>query len=217
MNLAAQIALITVPQEFARLCNAILIAEHGDDFLAIDDDRPDRGNDGYLKSKKQLFAMHCFKRVQNKSLDSEIRSKMMSDLNKAAKLKKEGAWKIETWTFICNYPIPEAVAKDVLAEGKRLDIDPNWLGPDFLAEVLQRAKDIRSLFPNLQVSEIMEQLQLITSKLEGESSEGNREPINWIPRDRAAQVGISTTARLGVPAIRRSATAREASTRTEVA
>jgi hypothetical protein len=48
MNLQAQIELITVPQDFSRLCNAVLRAEYGDNFLSIDDDRPDRGNDGYL-------------------------------------------------------------------------------------------------------------------------------------------------------------------------
>src|SRR3712207_3031101 len=102
MNLQAQIELITVPQDFSRLCNAVLRAEHGDDFLPIDDDRPDRGNDGYLKSEKRLFAAHCFKRAQNQSLDGEIRHKMMTDLRKAVNLKQEGAWQIEAWTFISN-------------------------------------------------------------------------------------------------------------------
>jgi hypothetical protein len=72
VSLEAQISLMTVPQEFIRLCNAVLIAEHGDDFLPIDDDRGDRGNDGYLKSQRRMFAGHCFKRVQNQSLDRAI-------------------------------------------------------------------------------------------------------------------------------------------------
>jgi hypothetical protein len=91
MSLEAQIQLITVPQEFARLCNAALAAEHGDDFLPIDDDRPDRGNDGYLKSAKRVFAVHCFKRVQNQSLDNAIRRKMVGDLGKAITLKNEAS------------------------------------------------------------------------------------------------------------------------------
>jgi hypothetical protein len=60
MSLETQISLMTVPQEFARLCNAALRAEHGDDFLPIDDDQPDAGNDGYLKSQRRMYAMHCF-------------------------------------------------------------------------------------------------------------------------------------------------------------
>jgi hypothetical protein len=39
VNLEAQIELITAPQEFTRLCNAVLAAEYGSDFLPIDDDR----------------------------------------------------------------------------------------------------------------------------------------------------------------------------------
>jgi hypothetical protein len=35
MSLEAQIQLITVPQEFTRLCNAALAAEYGDDYLPI--------------------------------------------------------------------------------------------------------------------------------------------------------------------------------------
>jgi hypothetical protein len=99
MNLEAQISLMTVPQEFSRLCNAVLSASYGDDFLPIDDDRADRGNDGYLKSEKRMFAAHCFKRVQNQSLDDAIRGKMISDLGKAIALKADGAWDIDAWTF----------------------------------------------------------------------------------------------------------------------
>lgn len=32
MTLEAQIGLITVPQEFSRLCNAVLQADHADDL-----------------------------------------------------------------------------------------------------------------------------------------------------------------------------------------
>lgn len=192
MNLAAQISLITVPQEFTRLCNIVLTAEHGADFLPIDDDRPDRGNDGYLKSERRLFAMHCFKRVQNQSLDNEIRSKMLSDLSKAVKLKEEGAWEIEAWTFICNYPIPEGVGRDVMLAAKRAGLEPSWLGPEYLATVLQKAKEARSLFPNLQVNEVMDQLQLIAAKLEASKFDETKEPINWIPRNLAEQEELVT-------------------------
>jgi hypothetical protein len=96
MTLETQIQLVTVPQEFTRLCNEVLEAEHGDDFLVIDDDRADRGDDGYLKSTKTLFAMHCFKRIQNQSIEGEIRRKMIGDLGKAIALRDEGIWDIES-------------------------------------------------------------------------------------------------------------------------
>jgi hypothetical protein len=187
LNLTAQISLISNPQEFTRLCNAVLLAEYGTNFLPIDDDRADRGNDGYLKSEKRLLAMHCFKRVQNQSIDREVRTKMIGDLAKAANLKKEGIWEVESWTFVCNYPIPEGVARDVFLAGKGYGIDVSWLGPDFIAEVLQRAKTLRSSFPNLQVSEVMDQLQAITDSLEAARDEPVEEPINWVPRDAEEQ------------------------------
>jgi len=130
VSLQAQIELITVPQDFSRLCNAVLRAEYGDDFLSIDDDRSDRGNDGYLKSEKRMFAAHCFKRVQNQSLDREIRRKMMADLRKAIQLKQEGLWQIEAWTFISNYPITGALAEPVIRQGRESNIDVGWRGPE---------------------------------------------------------------------------------------
>lgn len=183
MNLQAQIELITVPQDFSRLCNAVLRAEYGDDFLSIDDDRSDRGNDGYLKSEKRMFAAHCFKRVQNQSLDREIRHKMVTDLQKAIQLNQEGVWPIEAWTFISNYPIAEAIAKPVILLGRESGIDAGWRGSDYLAEVLQKYKNVRELFPNLLASEIMEQLGVIIEKLETYSSDvAATIPITWAPR-----------------------------------
>lgn len=162
-NLEAQIELITVPQEFVRLCNAVLGAEHGVDFLPVDDDRADRGNDGYLKSAKRLYAMHCFKRVQKQSIDSEIRRKMVGDLGKAVLLKKEEIWEIDAWTFLCNYPIPEQIGARIVEIGAETGIDVSWKGPSFLATALQRHPEVRDQFPDLQVNEIGERLAEIQS------------------------------------------------------
>jgi hypothetical protein len=161
MSLEAQIQLITVPQEFSRLCNAVLAAEYGDDFLPIDDDRPDRGNDGYLKSEKRVFAVHCFKRVQNQNLDKLIRQKMVGDLGKAIALKNEGLWNVEAWTFLSNYPVDEETGRRALQMGNEAGIDVSWRGPDFIAWLLQENPSVQKLFPALQASEITEQLSEI--------------------------------------------------------
>lgn len=184
MNLEAQIQLITVPQEFARLCNAALVAEYGDDFLPIDDDRPDRGNDGYLKSAKRLFAVHCFKRVQNQSLDQEVRRKMVGDLGKAIALKSEDLWDIEGWTFISNYPIDEETGRKAIGLGRKAGIDVLWRGPDFLARVLTEHDAVRSQFPALQVSEIGERLDEIKNAVsDGDgSSASSPKPPDRVPR-----------------------------------
>lgn len=170
MTLEAQIQLVTVPQEFSRLCNAILEAEHGDDFLGIDDDQADRGNDGYLKSTKTLFAMHCFKRVQNQSLDAEIRRKMIGDLGKAIALKDEGIWDIEAWVFLSNYPVSETIAKQVVQRGREANIEVSWRGSDFLARSLQAHPEIQDRFPALQVNNISRRLQELSGSVEGPGS-----------------------------------------------
>jgi len=165
MNLPAQIGLITVPQEFTRLCNAILVAEHGNEYLPIDDDRSDRGNDGYLKSEKRLFAAHCFKRVQNQSIDADIRGKMVGDLGKAIALKKEGIWDIVAWTFLCNYKISEEIGARLIQQGQDADIEVSWRGPDELAAGIQKHQVVLDQFPDLQANKISTQLGDIHTSL----------------------------------------------------
>ncbi|WP_169981016.1 hypothetical protein [Microbispora sp. H10836] len=187
MNLQAQIELITVPQDFTRLCNAVLRAEYGDDFLPIDDDRPDRGNDGYLKSEKRIFAAHCFKRIQNRGLDSEIYAKMSSDLKKAIALKGDGNWEVRHWTFLSNYPIPEAIASRILKAGRDAGIEVSWRGPDYFAGVLQRFKSVRELFPNLLANDIMWKLEEITEQIESLRVDQRDPVVTWVPRNPEEQ------------------------------
>ncbi|MFD4541846.1 hypothetical protein [Streptomyces bauhiniae] len=189
VNLQAQIELITVPQDFTRLCNAVLQAEYGIDFLPIDDDRADRGNDGYLKTEKRMFAAHCFKRIQNRGLDNEIRGKITGDLKKAIALRDSGAWDILRWTFLCNYPIPEGIAAEVYALGRQAGIDVSWCGPGYFAEVLQRVSSVRELFPNLIGNDILNRLDEISRTIESLTPTTD-EPdlaVNWVPRDSAEQ------------------------------
>jgi hypothetical protein len=161
MSLEAQISLMTVPQEFTRLCNAVLTADHGDDFLPIDDDQADRGNDGYLKSEKRIFAAHCFKRAQNQSIEAAIKTKMIGDLGKAIALAKEADWEIEAWTFISNYPVSEAIGERLHKLGADAGIDVSWRGTDYLAAALQRHPEVRARFPSLQINEVAETLKRI--------------------------------------------------------
>jgi hypothetical protein len=179
VNLEGQIELISVPQEFTRLCNAVFSAEFGNDFLPIDDDRADNGNDGYRMSTKQLFAVHCFKRLQKQSFPSDIRRKMVGDLGKAKALDEQGLWEVEAWTFVSNYAIPEEVGREVVALGAKSQIKVSWLGPEYLAVALQRRPEIRPLFPTLQANEISEQLEALQDKL----AKPGVEAIERVPRD----------------------------------
>jgi hypothetical protein len=183
INLKAQIDLINVPQDFMRLCNAVLQADHGDDFLPIDDDRADRGNDGYLKSERRLFAAHCFKRIQNQSIDDAIKRKMVGDLGKAITLKEEGLWDIDAWTFLSNYPVSESLGAQLLRLGGGAGIDVSWRGSDFLADGLQRHPSIRDQFPQLQVNEIAEQLAALQRTVEQQASQDIDQSVDPVAAD----------------------------------
>lgn len=158
MSLEAQINLITVPQEFARLCNALMRAEHGEDFLAVDDDVPDAGNDGYLRSERRMYAMHCFKRPQNQGIETLIRRKMVGDLGKAIALKRAGEWGVDAWTFISNYPVSERVGAEIVRIGEGEGVAVSWAGPGDLAVLLEAHPAVQARFPSLLVNRVADQL-----------------------------------------------------------
>lgn len=166
MSLRAQIELMTVPQDFTHLCNVVLTAQYGDDFLPIDDDRADRGNDGYVKSEKRMFAAHCFKRVQNQRIDQAVKAKMVGDLGKAIALKQAGIWDIDAWTFLSNYPIAEEIAAAVIAIGKNAGIDVGWRGPEYFEATLQKNPELARVLPGLQLNEISTQLSRLQEAVE---------------------------------------------------
>lgn len=195
MSLETQISLMTMPQEFARLCNAVLRAEHGDDFLPIDDDQADAGNDGFLKSQRRMFAMHCFKRAQNQSIEQLIRRKMVGDLGKAIALKQADVWDVDAWTFVSNYPVSEAVAAEVVSIGRRAGIDVSWRGPADLAVALQTHPQVRDLFPALQVNDVSEQLGELHQSVAGLAQELEPPPDDFpkVPRTPEAQARLIAT------------------------
>jgi len=192
VSLETQIGLMTVPQEFARLCTALLVAEHGDDFLPIDDDQPDAGNDGYLPAEKRMVAMHCFKRVQNQGLDNLIRRKMVGDLGKAIALKRADAWEIDAWTFISNYPVSERLASELVAIGNDAGIRVSWVGPAELALTLQSHPNVHARFPQLQVNDISARLGAIQDGVVGLARDLKPAPIDLsgIPRTPEQQASL---------------------------
>lgn len=158
MTLEAQINLLTVPQEFVRLCNALLRAQHEEDFLPIDDDVPDGGNDGYLRSECRMFAMHCFKRPQNQGIETLVRRKMVGDLGKAIALKRADEWKVDAWTFVSNYPVSSRVGADLIRMGSDAEIKVSWMGPAELAVLLEAHPSVQERFPTLMVNRISDRL-----------------------------------------------------------
>lgn len=179
MNLHSQISLLNNPQEFTRICNAVLEAEYGNDFLPIDDDRADGGNDGYVKSREMIIAVHCFKRVQNQSIDAAIKTKMVGDFRKALALRDRGDWPVKAWLFISNYPVSEAIGRHIHKLGLEAGIDITWRGADYLASVVQKADDVRAQFPNLEVNDVIMRLEDIKSELESREAGGGSDPYKF--------------------------------------
>lgn len=185
MTLATQINRMTVPQEFTRLCNALLIAEHGDDFLPIDDDAPDGGNDGYLKSERRMFAMHCFKRIQNQGIRTEIQRKAVSDLRKAIALKADGIWEIEAWTFVTNYQIPNEIGERLKTLGHQNGIDVSWRGEGHLAAMILRHRGVLRQFPDLEINEFSTTLDRLSKQVDSLATEPS--PVIGIPSTPAEE------------------------------
>ena len=111
MPLEDQIAQITNPQEFTRLCNTLLTAHYGENFQVIDGTRSDEGNDGYVISEKRIIAIYCPIKPERKT-DKDYLEKITKDLTKANKLRESGTFKVENWTFIT----PRKLSNDVLSK-----------------------------------------------------------------------------------------------------
>jgi hypothetical protein len=98
MTLDEQISQITDPQEFTRLCNAVLTEQYGSDYQVIDGTRADGGNDGYVISEKRVTAMYCPIKPERKT-DTDYLEKIRRDIAKAQSLRDSGKYQIENWTF----------------------------------------------------------------------------------------------------------------------
>jgi tetratricopeptide (TPR) repeat protein len=166
MDLATLISVNNNPQEHTRLCVALYEAEHGLDYQAIDDNRGDGGNDGYITSQKRMIARHCFKVRPKVALDDEILKKLKGDLKKVVALKKSDAYDIENWTFQTNYPVSNDVVKQAIALGKAEGISVSIKTETYLAVLLSKHKHLLPQFPQYQLPELQPQLDEMNAKLD---------------------------------------------------
>lgn len=164
LDLETQIQNIHNPQDFNKLGDHIYTAVYGSDYQQINDDRPDEGNDGYIKSKGILIAKHCFKNLQKRGLDVAILKKAKSDLTKAKGLVKSGL-KIKKWVFLTPYSLSNKVWMEIMAYGRKCGLETESAGPAFLAVHLLEHKSLFQEFPFLHVGEIDESLSAIKGML----------------------------------------------------
>lgn len=169
MDIENQIANLSNPAEFTHLCNITLTAKWGLDYCQFDDDQADRGNDGYLKSKKWIFARHCFKKIFKRQQTAAILGKVRSDLKKAKTLKENGL-KIEKWIFITSYRIPEPIATKIIDEGHKVELQVGFIGPAQLAVWLLDKPHLLREFSWLYIHKVGETLDQIQQSLSGKNS-----------------------------------------------
>jgi len=122
MTLEEQIAQITDPQEFTRLCNSILTEKYGKAFQVIDGTRGDDGNDGYVITEKRMLAIYCPIKPERKT-DADYLNKIRTDILKAKNLRDSGEYNIENWTFLTPRKLSNKVVTKLRQLGDSIGLD----------------------------------------------------------------------------------------------
>jgi len=164
MNLEEQIAQIINPQEFTRLCNAILTARYGDDFQVIDGTRSDEGNDGYINSEKRIIAIYCPIKPERRT-DSDYLKKIRSDLEKANDLRRSGKFEVESWTFLTPRKLSNSVIVDMREYASSVGISATHQEATFLAGELSKNRHLIQEFPWLYSPDVDGKLDEIITLL----------------------------------------------------
>lgn len=160
-----QIAQMSNPVEFVRLCNALLTAEYKYDFQIVDGTRGDEGNDGYIAADKCLIAIYCPMKPERRT-DGDYIAKIKSDLAKIPSLQETGAYPIRRWAFVTPRKLSNKVLSVMRAEAKRAGIDAVQFESTYLANLLLKHKHLVPEFPALQTTDIDGKLTKILSSIE---------------------------------------------------
>jgi hypothetical protein len=163
-DLEEQIAQITNPDDFVKLCNSLLTAEYGTDFQVIDGTQGDEGNDGYLTSKQQLFAIYCPKKPERRT-DKDYSEKIASDLVKAAKLHEAGRFPIRTWTFVTPRKLSVGVIAKMNEIAASLPFAAGHVESTFLSNLLYKHHHLLPKFPDLSMPLLGEMLEEVLRRL----------------------------------------------------
>lgn len=145
------IARITSNDEFTRLFKALLAAEY-EDFQTIDDSNGDKGNDGYSEKEKKLFQQYCPEKQDR--TESNYKTKIKKDLDKAKALADSGKYVIEKWIFVTPQELPEGVQTYIRNEASVRGFQGiAWASPK-LTTLLTKHSHLRSQFPLLTLPDM---------------------------------------------------------------
>ncbi|MEW6360379.1 MAG: hypothetical protein AB1696_28865 [Planctomycetota bacterium] len=189
MDLEEQIAQITNPQDFTKLCNTLFTQLYPNDFQVIDGTRGDQGNDGYIASQKAMLAIFCPVKPEKKT-DNDYIDKFREDLAKAKKLCDSGVYQIERWVFVTPRKLPNTVVEKLRSEAAAAGFEGQHVESTFLANVLYdpRHRHLLAKFPFLHVVELEEKINEVLECIRGSSPKDSpsREAAVTGPAEEAA-------------------------------
>lgn len=146
-------------ETFQRLVHAIFVAEHGADLQVVDDRGGDRGNDGYIRSRKMLIAVYCPE--ARPAPDARYREKILQDLNRARTLTTEHGYEIETWAFVTPGDMREPIHEFVRDSAREKGFVGICIGEAFLTDRFHRNPQLHDRFPDLVAPQVLERLARI--------------------------------------------------------
>jgi hypothetical protein len=153
-----QIREIRNSQDFQDLCQQVLAAEY-DDFQVLDDSGGDKGNDGYIPSKRRLFAMYCPEK--HPTPDKYHRDKINKDLSKAARLRDELGYEIDDWFFVTPFPLSEELHRYISTQARAAGFTSgvSWSEKHILTLLLKH-DHLKQLFPYLSLPDIAKEMRV---------------------------------------------------------
>lgn len=156
-------------QRFQDLCQQLFAAEY-EDFQHVDDSRGDKGCDGYVPSRRRLFAIYCPEKSPTPI--EYYKSKIRQDLNKAVRLRDDYGYQIDDWIFVTPSPLDEELHRFIRESAEASGFTGISWSEKQLMNLLSRHDKVYRHFPELIMPDLKKELHLGFDRLSAEFSGG---------------------------------------------
>jgi hypothetical protein len=163
-DLEDQISQITSPQDFVKLCNSVFAAEYGSDYQVVDGTRGDGGNDGFVRSTGELFAIYCPIKPERRT-DADYLTKIKADLAKAVRSHRELGRHIRKWIFVTPRKLSAAVLAEMDFAASGAPFSVGHIESTYLSNLLYKHSHLIDKFPFLHLLTINEKLDDILQRV----------------------------------------------------
>lgn len=161
-SLSLHIREIRNPQLFQDFVQQLLAAENRD-FEVLDDSAGDKGNDGYIPSKRTLFAIYCPEKPRT---PSDYRKKILSDLRKAVHLRDEYQYKIRKWIFVTPNPLTEELNRYLKKSAEKRGFQATSWSEKRLLNLLARFSEVQDSFPDIALPTVKRELSNLSTSVQ---------------------------------------------------